>query len=210
MERVKAEAERWGREVGYFLRMLPLESKTARRQVRRLMLALEQEALAIFKIARRLEEDLEPPDFDCLRGRYGQSAIVQRLGRTFAGDHVELANLSKLSTRVGSLSKHWYLQGGLILDRVEYLRMSVDLYEFEFERTRKRGARGRGSSLAWSHLVRAQHRYGRSDEEVMLLLTQGDFPLANDNGRALLLDRIKKHRLRRGVKREHRAPGVKG
>ena len=45
-------AKQWRESVDYFMRMIPLESKTARRQVRRLMVALDHEALEILRIAR--------------------------------------------------------------------------------------------------------------------------------------------------------------
>jgi hypothetical protein len=197
--------EQWALSVSEFLQMLPLENKTARRQVRRLMLALEQEVLAIFKLARKLEDPYyKPAAFDQLRERYGKLAIVQRLSRAFAGEHVKLAKLSKLSTRIGRLSKHWYRQGGLILDCIEHLRVSVAVYEAEVKSIKKRRANGRGASLAWDYLVKAQRRWERSDEEVMSLLIHVGFLPDNENNRLLLQDRIKKHRLRRGVKKTRR------
>jgi hypothetical protein len=87
-------AKQWRESVDYFMRMIPLESKTARRQVRRLMFALDHEALEILRIARRLEDPyVSPQHFDRLRIRYGRSEIVKQLGRTFAGEHIALAEL---------------------------------------------------------------------------------------------------------------------
>jgi hypothetical protein len=49
-------AEEWREVVDRFRDMLQLETKTARRQVRRLMLVLDREPLEIFKVARQLED----------------------------------------------------------------------------------------------------------------------------------------------------------
>lgn len=69
-------AEEWSEVVDSFREMLQLESKTARRQAMRLMHALEREALAIFKVARRLgAPDYTPKDYDKLRAHYARSAI---------------------------------------------------------------------------------------------------------------------------------------
>lgn len=197
-----APAEEWRESLDYFMQMIPLESKTARRQVRRLMHALDQEALEILRIARRLEDPgFTPKDYDWLRRRYGRSEIVKQLGRSFAGEHLALAELSDLDDRVGYLSKHWRGQGGMLLDCVESLRVGVALYEFEVDRlahTERKGP-GRGRSIAWNYLVREQHRWDLSDEKVMESLLRVGFLAANESNRLLLQDRIKKHRLRRGL-----------
>ena len=64
-------ADEWRESVDYFMRMIPLENKTARRQVRRLMVALDRDSLEILRVARRLEDpDFTPKDYDWLRKRY--------------------------------------------------------------------------------------------------------------------------------------------
>lgn len=206
-----ASAEEWRESVDYFMRMIPLESKTARRQVRRLMVALDREALEILRIARRLEDpDLTPKDYDWLRRRYGRSEIVTQLGRTFAGEHLALAGLAELSDKIGYLSRYWHEQGGMILDRVESLRVGVVLYEHEIKRLTRAEQRGpgRGRSIAWDYLVREQARWDISDDDVRESHLRVNFVADNAENRLLLLDRIKKHRLRRGVrKKAPKAPG---
>lgn len=195
------------------MRLIPLESKTARRQVRRLMTALDHEALEILRIARQLTDPYASPlHFERLRKRYGQTEIVKQFRRSFAGEHIDLAELSVLPKQVGKLSRQWHEQGWMILDRVEYLRVGVALYEHEVERLdalkKARGeARGRGRSIAWNYLVREQDHWGLSDEKVMTALLRVEFLFDNENNRLLLQDRIKKHRLRRGVKKRKAIKG---
>ena len=141
--------EDWRRVLKGFTELLPLESKADRRQVRRLMQALDGEALEVFRIARRLETPfMIPMKFDDLRARYGRTEVHKRLSRSFTGTQVKLARLDKLDERVGQLHTDWYRQGGVILDRVEALRVSVELYEDLLTRT-PRNTSGRGRSVAW-------------------------------------------------------------
>ena len=149
---------------------------------------------------------MSPQHFERLCKRYGWTEIEKQLKRTFTGEQLALAELSALPKRVGRLSRQWREHGGMILDRVEYLRVGVVLYEHEVERLdalkKQRGeGRGRGRSIAWNYLVREQDRWGLSDEKVMKSLLRVEFLPDNETNRLLLQDRIKKHRLRRGVKK---------
>jgi hypothetical protein len=197
-------AEEWSEVVDSFREMLQLESKTARRQALRLMRALEGEALAIFKVARRLEDPaVTPKDYDKLRAHHARSAIVDRLRQGFAEKHVALAHLDDLYERIGLLSKHWYRQGGTILDRVEALRVNLALYEWRLK-TIRRHSGGRAPSVAWDFLVAEQAQRGLSDEEVMKSLVRVGHIADQEINRLLLQENIKKHRQRRKARLNER------
>jgi hypothetical protein len=199
-------AEAWSVVVAYFQRMSPLETETARRLIRRLMFALDREALAIFKVGRRLEDpDVTPRGYDKLRVHHGRAAIVDRLREEdFADRHVALAQLDDLYDRVGLLSRHWYAQGGMILDSVASLRVSLELYEFQLGKIRRppgenkpRGRkRGRKPSVAWHFLIGEQVRRGLSDEEVARSLARAGYIADQEGPRRSLQESIRKRRAR--------------
>jgi hypothetical protein len=190
-------AEEWIEVVDSFREMLQLESKPARRHVLRIMHALEREALAIFKVARRLEDPaVTPKDYDKLRLHHARSAIVGRLREDFAEKLVAIAQLDDLYERIGLLSKHWYRQGGMILDRVEALRVRLAIYEWRLKTIRRRSG-VRAPSVAWDFLVAEQAQHGLSDEEVMKSLVRVGHIADQEINRLLLQENIKKHRQRR-------------
>lgn len=190
--------------VDRFRDMLQLETRTARRQVRRLMLALDREALAIFKVARRLEDPgVTPKDPDKLRVHHGRSGIVARLREELAEKYIALAHLDDLDERIGLLSRHWYRQGGMILDRVEMLRVNFAAYEWQLRWIRRRPG-GRAPSVAWDFLVDEQERRGLSDEDVMRSLVRVGYAADQEISRISLQENIRKHRQRRAARLRER------
>jgi hypothetical protein len=189
-------AEEWREAVDRFRELLQLETRTARRQVRRLMLALDREALMIFKVARQLEDpSVTPKNYDRLRVYHGRSGIVARLREDLAERHVALAHLDDLDERIGAVSTHWYRQGGMILDRVEMLRVGLAVYEWQLRAIRRRPG-GRAPSVAWDFLVEEQERRGLSDEEVMRSLVRVGYAADQEVSRISLQENIRKHRQR--------------
>jgi hypothetical protein len=189
--------EERGLVVDSFREMLQLESKTARRQALRLMHALEREALAIFKVARRLEDpDVTPKDYDKLRAHHARSAIVDRLRENFTEKHGALVHLDDLYERIGLLSKHWYRLGGMILDRVEALRVKLAVQKWRLGKIRRRPG-GRAPSVVWDFLVTEQTQPGLADEEVMKSLVRVGHIADQEINKLLLQENIKKHRQRR-------------
>jgi len=190
--------------VDTFRKMLPLEKMTERRQARSLMGALDREALAILKVARRLEDpDVTPGNYDKLRAHHGRSAIVGRLRQDFADRHVALARLDDLHERVGPLSRHWYEQGGMILDGVESLRISLVIYLLQLGKIRRRLG-GRPPSVAWHFLVGEQMHRGLSDEEVARSLARAGYVADQEGPRRSLQESIRKHRQRRRARQRDR------
>jgi hypothetical protein len=186
--------------VDRFRDLLRLETRTARRQVRKLMLALDREALMIFKVARRLEAPgVTPKNYDRLRVYHGRAGIVARLREDLAERHVALAHLDDLDERIGALSKHWCRQGGMILDRVEMLRVNLAAYEWQLSAIRRRPG-GRAPSVAWDYLVSRQEQRGLSDEEVMRSLVRVGYAADQEVSRISLQENIRKHRQRRAAR----------
>jgi len=121
------------------------------------MHAFEREASRSSRVARRLEDpDVTPKDYDKLRAHHARSAIVGRLRQDFAEKHVTLAHLDNLHERIGLLSKHWYRQGGMILDRVEALRVRLAIYEWRLSKI------AAGSCSGWSVSARGARTPGGS------------------------------------------------
>lgn len=167
------------------------------------MLALDREALMIFKVARRLEDRVTPKNYDRLRVYHGRSGIVARLREDLAERHVTLAHLDDLDERIGALSKHWYRQGGTILDHVEMLRMSLAVYEWQLRVIRRRPG-GRAPSVAWDFLVEEQERRGLSDKDVMRSLVRVGYAADQEVSRISLQENIRKHRQRRAARLRER------
>jgi hypothetical protein len=95
--------------LGTFLELSKLESKKIRLQVLRLVIALETEALGVFRIARRLERTLwtDPKEL----AHHGRLDIVEQLRSKFASEHVALAQVEILDERLDPLPGTWYRQG---------------------------------------------------------------------------------------------------
>jgi hypothetical protein len=195
----------WAEVMRTFTFFLALENKSDRRQVRRLIAALEREALEVFRIGWRLERPmLIPRNFEQLRTHFGRFAIMDRLDETFARRHTRLTPLPGLK-RVGTTQKDWYRHGGGILDLVDDLGSRIKDYEARLART-PRQPTGRTRSVAWNYLVQMQRETQIDDELVARTLMRWGYPdLAETEENLILLqDRIKKHRLRRGVMRGKR------
>lgn len=168
------------------------------------MLALDREALAIFKVARQLEDpSVTPKDFDKLCARHGWLGIAARLRDDFAEKQVAIAYLDHLDERIGALSRHWYRQGGMILDRVEMLRVNLAVYEWQLRWIRRRPG-GRAPSVAWDFLIEEQERRGLSDEDVMRSLVRAGYAADQEVSRLSLQENIRKHRQRRAARLRER------
>lgn len=199
--------------IGTFLELSKLESKKIRLQALKLVLALEQEALAVFQIGRLLEREL--PVFDVydanILTRYGRSAIIARLNEKFAAEHIGLANLDALAEQLGADAQsapNWYRQGLSLLDCAHTLDIHVALYEYRLSELRlERSSEGRAPSVAHDYLATEQERWGRSDEQVTASLVVARFIPSRETYVASFRENvIKKHRLRRRERLEQNAP----
>jgi hypothetical protein len=194
---VAREEDEWPDKAEYFLKLYAIDTAHARLQVRKLMRALDAEALEVLRVARRLETrmmDYPPSE------QYAGPAILARLGNKFTKRHVDLAELVDLAPRLSRLSKSWYAQGGKLLDGVEQLRIDLALYEHQlaaFQGPRKRGAGGRSVSIAWAYLIQAAVRLNATDEEVAQYLVRAGFIPPHEIDILRLKETIGKHRWRR-------------
>jgi len=145
----KSIDEVWRRTIDLFLVLRALGSAASRRRAEKLALALDHEALDVFRIARKLESGLLlVPDLQERAAAHGRSSTISRL-RDFTRRHVDLAGLAVLDEQVGRDSAAWYRQGGLLLDAVERVRGYVAAHDYVNVR-RPEGERG---TVAWSYLV---------------------------------------------------------
>lgn len=146
-----------------FQELSRLESKKVRLQVMKLVDTLEGEALATFKIARRLERKLwnDP----AVLKNHGHAEILKRLRARFASDHVDLALVDTLEEQLGALPRDWYRQGSLLLDCAEALNVHVAVYEYQLHHLRRHSG-GRSPSVAYDYLASEQLAFGKSDEQV--------------------------------------------
>ena len=175
-----------------------MEKQKDRLRVEQLAIALEQEALAVFKLARKAEErDWRPHDWPEIRERYGRERLLKRLGKDFTTRQLDLAQLQDLHALPDR--RDLYDQGGILLDAVERLRLTVKLYESDLRQLRRfqRRQGGRPLSVAWDYLVARQGNYGLSDEAVMRSLLPLGIKTDNERNRFLLQDNVRKHRERR-------------
>lgn len=175
--------------------MSKLEGKKIRLQALKLVEALESEALAVFKIARRLELTLfnDP----AVLKNYGREEILQRLRKKFGADHVELAHVDTIDEQLDPSAKAWYRQGASLLDCAETLSTHVAAYEYQLIHFRRYEG-GRAPSVAFIYLAAEQQRFGKTDEQVTRSLAAVGFL---DSTRETFIAQykenvIKKHRLR--------------
>ncbi len=163
--------EKWRRTIDFFLVLRTLGSAASRRRADKLAEALEREALDVFRVARRLENEL-PPVLD-LKERaveHGRPSIVARL-RDFTKRHVDLAQLDDLDEQLGRSAASWYRQGGLLLDALERVRAHVAAYEY-VDAQRPPDEPG---TVAWSYLTAEAVRWGASDGEVAQRLADAGY-----------------------------------
>jgi hypothetical protein len=180
--------------LGTFLELSKLESKKIRLQVLRLVIALETEALDVFRIARRLERTLwtDPKEL----AHHGRLDIVEQLRSKFASEHVALAQVEILDERLDPLPGNWYRQGALLLDCAEALNVHVAAYEYRLHELRRHSG-GRAPSVAHDYLAAEQHRFGFDDEHVtQSLVTVGFIPGRETFVAQFRENVIKKNRLR--------------
>lgn len=185
----------WADALQAFLELSKLEGKKIRLQALRLVEALESEALAVFKIARRLELTL--PNDPAVLKDYGREEILKRLRKKFGADHVELAHVDTIDEQLDPSAKDWYRQGASLLDCAETLSTHVAAYEYQLIHFRRYEG-GRAPSVAFIYLAAEQQRFGKTDEQVTRSLAHVGFL---DSTRETFIAQykenvIKKHRLR--------------
>ena len=177
-----------------FLELAKLENKRIRLQVLQLVDELEREALAVFRLGRRLERKTwtDPKEL----GDHGRTAIVERLCKKFATEHVDLANTDSLDEQLDPPPQHWRRQGSLLLDCAEELRVHVAVYEYLLVHRREHDG-GRSPSAAHDYLAGEQHRFQLSDEQVTRSLADVGFITKTETFIANFQENvIKKHRQR--------------
>lgn len=177
-----------------FLELAKLENKRIRLQVLKLVDALEREALAVFRLGRRLERKMwaDPKEL----ARHGRKLIVERLREKFATEHVGLANTDKLDEQLDAAPSHWHRQGGLLLDCAETLNEHVAVYEYLLVQRRMHDG-GRSPSAAHDYLASQQVRFKLSDERVTRSLADVGFITNSETFIAHFRENvIKRHRLR--------------
>jgi hypothetical protein len=191
--------EEWQRTIEIFFVLRSLGSAASRRHAERLAVALDQEALVVLRVARRLENEFPPvSDLKELTTKHGRSSIVANL-RDYTKRHVDFAKLDDLDEQIGRSVASWYRQGGLLLDAAERVRANVALYEY-VDIHRPESELG---TVAWSYIVERAARWGVSDGEVARRLAGAGYPGA-DRDLFHLKENVKKHRLRRKPRRPRR------
>jgi hypothetical protein len=194
--------ERWQRTIDFFLVLQILGSAVARRRAEKLALALDQEALAVFHVARKLESGL--PLVLNLKERsveHGRSSIVAKL-HDFAKRYIDLAGLDAIDEQIREGPVSWYRQGALLLDAAERVRAYVAAYHYTDVR-RLENERG---TVAWSYLVAEAKRWGASNEEVAQRLADAGY-VRTELDVFNLKDNVRKHRQRRtGGRKPRKTP----
>ena len=188
----------WREVIKEFVGLLQLEKRKDRLRAEQLALALEQEALAVFKLARKAEDpEWVPYKWTKIRQRHERTQILKKLGKDFTERQLDLAQLRDLHARLNRADL--YDQGGILLDSVERLRLTVKLYESDLRQLRKLQERhgGRPLSVAWDYLVACQEDHGLTDEKVMRSLLPLGIKTDDERNRFLLQDSFRKHRERR-------------
>ena len=182
----------WRRTIDVFFVLRSLGSAVSRRRAEKLAKALDQEALDVLRVARRLENAFPPVLYlDELITKHSRSAIVTRL-RDYTKRHVDFAQLDDLGAQIGRDVASWYSQGGQLLDAAERVRTNLAVYEY-VDVHRPEGEPG---TVAWSYLIEQAKRWGVSDGELARRLKDtGDTSAESDVFH--LKDNVKKHRLRR-------------
>lgn len=184
----------WPDALQAFLELSKLEGKKIRLQALKLVEAIESEALAVFKIARRLELTL--PNDPAVLKDYGRDEILKRLRKKFAADHVELAHVDTIDEQLGPSAKEWYRQGTSLLDCAETLSTHVAVYEYQLIHFR-RFEGGRAPSVAFIYLAAEQQRFNKTDEQVARSLAAINVISSRETFIAQYKENvIKKHRLR--------------
>lgn len=188
----------WREVIKEFVGLLQLENQKDRLRLEQLALVLEQEALAVFKLARQAEDpEWAPYKWPKIRRRHERAQILKLLGKDFTARQIDIAQLRDLHARLdrADLSD----QGGILLDSVERLRLTVKLYESDLRQLRRLQERhgGRPLSVAWDYLVASQEDYGLSDKKVMRSLLPLGIKTDDERNRFLLQDSVRKHRERR-------------
>jgi hypothetical protein len=185
-------AEDWRRTIDLFLILRTLGSAASRRRVEQLAVALEREALDVFRVARQLENGVVPVlDLEERTVTHGRTSIVAKL-RDFTRRYVDLAGLDVLDDPVGRKFQHWYRQGGLLLDAAERVRSNVYAYQY-IEIRRPEDERG---TVAWGHLIAQTKEWGASDGEVAQRLADAGY-VRTELDVFNLRENVQKHRLRR-------------
>ncbi len=191
--------EDWQRTIDLFLVLRTLGSAASRRRVEQLAVALEREALDVFRVARQLENGVVPVlDLEERTVAHGRAAVVARL-RDFTRRYVDLAGLDVLDDPVGRRFPHWYRQGGLLLDAAERVRSNVYAYQY-IEIRRPEDERG---TVAWSHLIAQAKQWGASDGDVAQRLADAGY-VRTELDVFNLRENVQKHRLRRAEGRKPR------
>jgi len=134
-------------------------------------------------------------------------AQARRVGSTYSDTEFDLTRLRDLRERMVELGRSCvhpdHRQGGVILDRVEWLRVRLAIYEWRL-RAIRRPSGGRAPSVAWDFLVAEQAQRGLSDEEVMKSLVRVGHIADQEINKLLLQENIKKHRQRRKARLNER------
>ena len=181
----------WRMVYARFQSFRELGSITSRRLADKLADALDQEALEVLRIARRLESTYSEEDMNPRRVRHRRAAILGRL-RGF-GSLVDLARLDTLADPIGEEPADWYHQGMLLLDAAEGVRGHLAIYKAAAT-TRPKDEQG---TDAWGYLIQHQRQWRLSDKELAGLLAGARFVRNDERSIFNLTESISKHRARR-------------
>lgn len=182
----------WRGTYGLFLVLLALNSAARRRQAEKLAKALDHEALDVFRVARRLQ-DQRPQDgaLEELIDNHGLLSILERLA-DFTPRLVLLARLEDLDEQLGRNSESWYQQGALLLDAADRVRADITFYEY----TAASRPPDEPGTVAWSYLIEEARRLGFTDAQLARRLKDTGYVRTEDDFFALA-ENVKKHRQRR-------------
>lgn len=182
----------WRRTFEVFFVLRSLGSTASRQRAEKLAKALDQEALDVLRVARRLENVFPPVLYlDELIKKHSRLEIVTRF-RDYTKRHVDFARLDDLDAQIGRDPASWYRQGGQLLDAAERVRTNLAVYEY-VDLHRPEDEPG---TVAWSYLIEQAKKWGVSDGELARRLKDtGDTGAESDVFH--LKDNVKKHRLRR-------------